>query len=133
MAGETGSEQALAAFFAGWPLAQQLFAAIRREVDALGAAEIRVSKSQVAFQRKRNFALVWIPEQVLKRKAAPLVLTIGFRWRDESPRWKEITEPAPGRFTHHLELYSVADIDDEVRGWLRRAWDAADWPPGTRS
>ena len=125
MAGETGSEQALAAFFARRPLAQQLFAAIRREIEALGGADIRVSKSQVAFQRKRNVVLVWMPEQYLQREAAPLVLTIGFRHRDASPRWKEITEAAPGRFTHHLELYRVADIDAEVRAWLRQAWDAA--------
>jgi hypothetical protein len=45
--------------------------------------------------------------------------------RSDSPRWKEIVEPAPGRFTHHLELYDVADVDDEVRGWLRQAWEAA--------
>lgn len=34
-------------------------------------------------------------------------------------------KPTPGRFTHHLELYSTADIDDEVRGWLQDAWTAA--------
>jgi hypothetical protein len=53
--------------------------------------------------------------------AAPLVLTLSFPYRHGSPRWKEIVEPAPGRFTHHLELYSTADIDDEVTGWLRDA------------
>jgi hypothetical protein len=55
----------------------------------------------------------------------PLVLTLSFRSRDESLRWKEIVEPAPGRYTHHLELYSTADINEEVRGWLQDAWTAA--------
>ncbi|MBI5568043.1 MAG: hypothetical protein HY870_24305 [Chloroflexi bacterium] len=62
-----------------------------------------------------------LPKQYLRR-AAPLVLTLGFRCRDASPRWKEIVEPRPGRFTHHLELWSLTDIDDEVREWLRAAW-----------
>jgi Domain of unknown function (DUF5655) len=56
---------------------------------------------------------------------APLVLTLSLRRRDLSPRWREIVEPAPGRFTHHLELRSTADIDDEVRSWLQEAWAAA--------
>lgn len=51
--------------------------------------------------------------------------TLGFRHRDLSPRWKEIVEPAPGRFAHHLELYAARDIDAEVKDWLRAAWEAA--------
>ena len=54
-----------------------------------------------------------------------LVLTIFLRRRDASPRWKEIVEPVAGRFTHHLELNDTADIDEEVRDWLREAWEAA--------
>jgi hypothetical protein len=66
-----------------------------------------------------------MPEQYLHRSAAPLVLTVGLRRRDPSPRWKQVVEPAPGRFTHHLVLYATADLDDEVRGWLREAWEEA--------
>lgn len=54
-----------------------------------------------------------------------LVLTVGLRRRDDSPRWKEIIEPAPRRFAHHLELHSGADIDNEVRCWLQEAWEGA--------
>ena len=66
--------------------------------------------------------MVWMPGQYLKGDTAPLVLTLFLPWRDSSPRWKEIVEPAPGRFTHHLELYSPEDIDNEVKAWLRQAW-----------
>ena len=52
------------------------------------------------------------------------MLTLSLQRRDPSPRWKEVVEPAPGRFTHHLELYTTADIDDEVLDWLREAWMA---------
>jgi len=54
-----------------------------------------------------------------------LVLAVGFRHRDPSARWKQIVEPCPGRFTHHLELWSVGDLDEVVRDWLREAWLAA--------
>jgi hypothetical protein len=112
-------------FFDGHVEARGLFEAVQRGVEAVGPAEMRVSKSQIAFRRRRNFAIVWRPEQYLRRPAAPLVLTLSFPRRDSSPRWKEIVEAAPGRFTHHLELYRVTDVDAQVRGWLREAWEAA--------
>jgi uncharacterized protein DUF5655 len=100
-------------------------ALVRREVEAIGKANIRATKSQIAFRRRRNFAWVWMPGQYLKGSTAPLVLTNSLPWRDGSPRWKEIVEPAPGRFTHHLELNDTTDIDEEVSDWLQRAWKVA--------
>ena len=112
-------------FFAQQTLSQQIFEAVRAAIEQIGPAEMRVSKSQIGFRRRRVFASVWMPEQYLRRKAAPLVLTLSFRHRDSSPRWKEIVEPAPGRFTHHLELYTVEEVDAEVVEWIRQAWEAA--------
>ena len=111
-------------FFAGYDDSRPIFEALRGTIEDLGSSEIRVTKSQVAFCRKKAFAWAWIPDRYLHGNHAPLVLTLNFRHRDPSPRWKEIVEPHPGRFTHHLELYSTADIDDEVRDWLRAAWEA---------
>ena len=112
-------------FFAGYPISYDFYEGVRQAIEAIGPAEIRVTKSQVAFWHRKPFARLWMPEQYLKREAAPLVLTLGFNLRNLSPRWKSVIEPAPGLFTHHLELYSAADIDDEVRQWLREAWEMA--------
>lgn len=113
-------------FFSDQVLAKSLYVAVQREVEAIGEASVRVARSQIAFSRRRAFAWVWMPGQYLKGRVAPLVLTIALPWRNESPRWKEVVEPAPGRFIHHLELNSAADIDDQVRRWLQQAWEAAD-------
>jgi hypothetical protein len=113
----------VAQFFQGRPEARRLFTALRRQAETLGAVGVKVSQSQVALVRgKKTFARVWLPRQYLGR-GAPLVLTLGFRQRDPSPRWKQVVEPAPGRFTHHLEIQAAADIDAQVRAWLRQAWD----------
>lgn len=112
-------------FFAGRGDSRLIFEAVRGAIDAVGPSEIRVTKSQVAFRRRRAFAWAWMPGQYLRGRPAPLVLTVALRRQDSSPRWKEIVEPRPGRFTHHLELCSAADIDDEVGGWLREAWSDA--------
>lgn len=112
-------------FFAGQASSRRLFKAVDDAIQSIGPAQIHVSKSQVAFWRRKAFVWVWRPEQYLRRKAAPLVLTFSFRQPDPSPRWKQIVEATPGRFTHHLELYSAADIDTEVRAWLQAAWESA--------
>lgn len=116
---------AIAQFFAGHPESQRIFEAVRDAVAAFAPAELRVTKSQIAFRHQKPFAWAWRPDQYLGGKHAPLVLTLAFRHRDPSPRWKEIVEPAPGHFTHHLELRSAAEVDDEVQAWLRAAWALA--------
>ena len=113
-------------FFAGRDESRLIFDTLRAADAAVGEAELRVTKSQVAFRRRRAFAWAWIAGTYLRGRHAPLVLTVSLRRRDSSTRWKEIIEPRPGRFTHHLELYTPSDIDDQVRTWLREAWaDAA--------
>ena len=112
-------------FFAGQEASRRIFEAVREAVASIGPAELRVSKSQVAFRRRTGFAYAWMPGMYLRKGDVPLVLTVGLRRRDDSPRWKQVVEPAPGRFTHHLELRSAAEVDDEVCGWLQEAWEAA--------
>jgi hypothetical protein len=117
--------QTLDEFFSGYEDGRPIFDAVQGAIEALGPVEWRVTKSQVVFWRGRSFAWAWTPRRYLGR-GAPLVLTLSFDHEDPSPRWKEIVEPWPGRFTHHLELYAPADVDDEVRRWLRAAWEEAE-------
>jgi hypothetical protein len=43
----------------------------------------------------------------------------------DSDRFKEVVNPGPGRWMHHLEIQDLSDIDDEVRHWLKEAADLA--------
>ncbi len=112
-------------FFTGQDEARSLFEALRRAAEGLGAFELRVTKSQISFRRRTAFAWAWIPGRYLRGRPAPLVLTVALRHRDRSARWKEVVEPAPGRFTHHLELRTVEEIDQQVEDWLALAWEQA--------
>jgi len=113
------------AYFAGRDESRALFDAVESAALELDETEVRATKSQVAFRRRRGFASVWIPAKYLHGPVAPLVLTIALRRHDPSNRWKQVIEAAPGRFTHHLELWSTDAVDDEVRAWLREAWESA--------
>jgi hypothetical protein len=112
-------------FFSGYEESRRIFEALQAAIEPFGRVEVRVTKSQVAFRRGKALAWAWIPDRYLHGGHAPLVLSLAFPSRDDSARWKQIVEPAPGRFMHHLELRSEAEIDDEVRGWLREAWERA--------
>jgi hypothetical protein len=112
-------------FFDGFPESRILFNELVSIIASIGSIEFRVTKSQIAFYHDRPFAWVWIPEKYLKRRAAPLVLSIVFQERDPSPRWKEIVEPSKGKFMHHLGIHSPQEIDEQVNIWLRKAWAEA--------
>ena len=115
----------VAEFYSDAPDAYSIHQAVSAAISRIGAAEVRVSKSQVGFYRKHPFAATWKPRQYLSGKHPPLVLNIYLKRRDSSPRWKEIVEPTKGRFTHHVELWSNRDVDNFVTSRLEEAWGEA--------
>lgn len=112
-------------FFQGNAKARAVYRAVKRVTDDMGGVKTRVSKSQIGFYRKHPSASVWRPGQYLEGERPPLVLTIFLRRRDTSSRWKQVVEPHPGRFTHHIELGAATEVDDEIRGWIVEAWGEA--------
>lgn len=118
-------DEAARSFFHGRPEAAKLYAHVDRLLRSIGDFECRVTKSQIAFRRRRGFAWVWTPDRWLQDDTAPLVLSVALGRRDASQRWKEVVEPQAGRWMHHLEVRSASDLDDEVASWLREAWAQA--------
>ncbi|SRR5512138_1084364 len=111
-------------FFAGQPLGLATYAWVRTRVAELGGAEVRVSTSQVAFRRRRGFAFLWRPDRYLDDPDVEVVLTLVLDRHDPSPRFKEVVHPGRS-WVHHLEVRDVAELDEEVEGWLREAYDDA--------
>jgi Domain of unknown function (DUF5655) len=110
--------------FAGHPTALAVYGAVQRLLED-GSVEVRTSRSQVAFRRRRGFAYLWLPGRYLRNPDADVVLSVVLGRRDDSPRWKEVAHPSPAHWVHHLEVRDPAEIDDEVAAWLREAADRA--------
>jgi Domain of unknown function (DUF5655) len=108
------------AFFGDSDLGLAVFWRVQDVIAGFGGAELRVAKTQVGWARRRGFAFLWCPRAELGH-GAEVVLSLALLRRDPSPRWKQIAEPRPGLFMHHLELTSVGDIDAEVAAWLGQA------------
>ena len=114
-----------AAFLDGHPLALAVYEKARITVAGFGTFEVRTTKSQIAFRRKRGFAYLWLPGQYLAHPDAEVVLSIALGRAVPSDRFKEIAHPTPRHWMHHLELGSPDELDDEVIGWLREAYERA--------
>ena len=119
---ERGSVEELLGYV---PLAREVYDALAGLVDDLGPATVRVTKSQVAFRRRRGFCWVWLPGMYLSRPTADVVVSVALPHEDRSPRWKERLLVGGRHWMHHLEVHDLADVDDEVAGWLAEAYDAA--------
>lgn len=111
----------MVAFFDGSPLGLTLYRAVADVIGSIGVATVRVTKSQIAFRRRKGFAYVWRPDRYLKSDV-PAVLSIPLPGEVPSPRFKQVAHPAARLWIHHLELRDAAQIDDEVRGWLTAAY-----------
>lgn len=110
-------------FFAGNLLGTEVFERVSSALAELGEFEIRVTKSQIAFRRRRGFAFLWDPGQYLDTQVR-VVLSLALGNRHDSTRFKEVVHPSMHVWMHHLEVGSVEEVDGEVVGWLGEAYQA---------
>ncbi|PTQ84915.1 hypothetical protein C8U37_10643 [Trichococcus patagoniensis] len=111
------------AFFAGKPETNALFMAVERKIRAIGPAIITVTKTQISFATRTQFAWVWMPQPTdRKRPLHSLVLSFGCGRRIVDDQIVEAIEPYPGRWTHHVIIAEEADLTDAVDVWLREAY-----------
>ena len=111
-------------FFDGKPGALPLYETFEQKVFAVVEnVKVKVQKTHIAFAGRHNFAFVsFLP--VRKAKERPevyIVVTFGLGYRVEASRIDAAVEPYPGRWTYHVLISEVDEIDDELMGWVREA------------
>ncbi|MEY8438242.1 DUF5655 domain-containing protein [Anaerotruncus colihominis] len=85
---------------------------------------LKVQQSQITFKARYGFAFV----SLRRMKGCPevfMIVSFGLSHRLDSPRIALAVEPYPGRWTHHMIISEIGQIDDELLGWLRAAHDFA--------
>ena len=111
-------------FFGGKPPELALYEALFSQVEAaFPEGAVKVQKSQISFYGRHLFAMVSLPR---RKRDSGIIVTLGLSRRLESPRAAVTVEPYPGRWTNHVPLTAEEEIDDELLGWLREAWDFAE-------
>ena len=112
-------------FFTGKPQELTLYEALFRLMEgAFPDASVQVQKSQISFYGRHLFAAASLPQR--RRKDWPqnlIIVTFGLSRRVDSPRIAVAVEPYPGRWTHHIPVSEETQLDGELLGWLREAYD----------
>ena len=113
-------------FFNEEPDALPLYNALEERITAeIQNVNIKMQKSQIAFANRHNFAFVsFLPFRKAKeRPKVYITVTFGLNYKKESPRIDAATEPYPNRWTHHVLVSSIDEIDDELFSWIKEASD----------
>ena len=121
---EGGEPWTVERFFEGSSTGYDIYVQAERMASGMGPMQVRVSKSQVSFRRRRGFAYLWRPGAYVK-SVVPVVLSLALPFQAESPRFKQIAHPAPKIWMHHLELLDASQLDHEVEQWMRQAYESA--------
>ena len=88
-------------------------------------SKIKVQKTQITFSNRHVYACVSFL-QVKKKAELPdsyFVLTLGLPYPVESGRVAVKTEPYPGRWTTHIVISKMSDLDEELFAWVVQAYE----------
>ena len=116
-------------FFDEHPKAVPLYEFLEKTIYGIfPVVNKRVQKTQISFSNRHLFACVSFAR--VKRKAdLPdpfIVVTLGLPYALESERVAVKTEPYPGRWTTHIVVGNIGEIDEELLTWIRQAYVFAD-------
>lgn len=94
-----------------------------RILNEIPDVKVKTAKTQITFANKRGFAFVSFNpcRRAKERPQNWMTVSFGLGYRKESPRIDVATEPYPGRWTHHVMVGNVEEIDDELMGWIKEA------------
>ncbi|MBP7915080.1 MAG: DUF4287 domain-containing protein [Vitreoscilla sp.] len=91
--------------------------AVMKVVAGLGDHEVAPKKAYLSLRRKKQFAMVG--------PATKDSIEIGLNAKDLPPHERLKIQPPGGMCQATTRVSSTAEIDATVKGWLKRAYDAA--------
>lgn len=93
-----------------------LFNQFTAMISACGPIKIAPAKTRVGFQVRMIFAAV------NKLSGQGLDAHVVLTRRLKSPRFKRIEMMTPKCYVHHFRINAATELDEEVRSWLREAY-----------
>lgn len=115
-------------FFEKAPGALPLYQTLEQKLqEILPGMTRKVGKSQISFYLGHQFGCASLLA-VRKKREMPspyLTVTFGLSYPLEHSRIAVRTEPYPNRWTHHVIVGSLEEIDQQLLGWLMEAAEFA--------
>jgi hypothetical protein len=106
----------LESHFAGKPpVIRTVFDAVLAAIRHQGPVTVLPEKTRIAFQVRMSFAQLtprrgWVDGHVVLAR------------RVEHPRFRRVETFSPHNHVHHFRLFTPAEVDADVRAWLREAY-----------
>ena len=112
-------------FFDGKPEELALYEALLAALANPGEVKAEAHRTQISLRNRKVFACVSFLRPLRKAQLPEhyVTLTLGLPYPLVSPRIAAVTEAQKRRWTHHIVLSSPSELDDELLGWLREAWE----------
>lgn len=108
----------LAGQYTGKESLKPVYAALEAYAKSLGGdVEISPKKTSVAFRRSKNFAVV--------TPASKTRIDLGLNLKGAAPTARLLSEKPGSMCTHKVKLESAADLDTELKGWIKSAYGLA--------
>lgn len=101
-----------------------IYEALKRGIlETCGDVRIQVKKNQISFYNRHMFAAAsFLPVRKADRRPKPyLTVTFGLGYPASSDRVDRIVQPYPNRWTHHVLVGQLEEVDSQLLGWLREA------------
>ncbi len=88
----------------------------------------RVQKTQISLSNRHVFACFSFARVKMKAELPDpfIVMTLGLPYPLESARVAVKTEVYPGRWTTHIVIGNINEVDAELLSWIRQAYAFAD-------
>lgn len=113
------------AFFDNRPNELEMYELLLNRLSESGCEySIRVQKTQISLSNRYMFACLSFARVKKKAELPPhyMVVTFGLNYPKNSDRIAVCTEAARNRWTHHVVIGSISEIDEELLGWLQEAY-----------
>jgi hypothetical protein len=113
------SSDLVAAQYAGDKAAlKPIYDALIKAAKSCGAMEVAPKKAYVSLRRSKQFVII----QPSTRTRVDLGLNI----KGEPPKGRlEMSGSFNAMVSHRVKLEKVADVDKDVKAWIRKAWSGA--------
>ena len=102
-------------FAVGPAFEKPIFEAVAEHLEAVGAVHVEPVSVGIFFKRLRTFA-------ELRPKRDRVVLSILLSRRLQHPKIARSYQGSGSRNAYFVNLYTPADVDEDVRGWLTEAY-----------
>jgi hypothetical protein len=99
-----------------------LFAEVVQAFEEIGATDFHAAKTMVCFKRRRNFAYVI----QFGKGFIDLLLPFKEPFEDNLCFRKISALPGQGQYNHHVRILAKEDLNEEVRYYMKKAFDLAD-------